>query len=390
MVRIACCLIQNPAIQLALREHPDWRGQPLIVGGLPFEAAPVYDASPEAGAHGVRVGIPLRQAHALCPEARFLPVAEEVYQQTFGDVINILEDFSPTIDIEGLGRTYLDITGIAAEPGFAREIASAVYEGTGLAACLGISNSKLVSRAAALTSRPEAPVVVPSGKEKGFVAALSTSLIPVSDEIKQRLDRLGIRFIGEISRFSRVTLIEEFGSEGAVLYESAQGIDPIPLISWKKPEVLCPQVDLYPPATASEEILSPCRVALDRLQAYIKASGKACREIDVSIIYSSGGAQGRKFPIKEPSSDTLVLNRIKDWIENMGLPSPVSPIKLSLLLAREQGKRLSLFGQEKARKHLARVTHDLKTRFGYHPIKRVQEDPAAIVPEQQFKLLEIE
>ncbi len=68
----------------------------------------------------------------------------------------------------------------------------------------------------------------------------------------------------------------------------------------------------------------------------------------------------------------------------------MSQIKLSPLLAREQDKRLSLFGQEKARKHLARVTHDLKTRFGYQPIKRVPEDPAAIVPEQRFQLLEIE
>ncbi len=55
----------------------------------------------------------------------------------------------------------------------------------------------------------------------------------------------------------------------------------------------------------------------------------------------------------------------------MGLPSPVSQIKLSLLLTREQGKGLSLFGQEKSRNHLARVTHDLETRFGYQPLKRI-------------------
>lgn len=58
-MRIACVLIHNFAVQVAIVGSPQLDGQPSIIGGLPFEAKTVYDASPQAIACGVKPEVPV-------------------------------------------------------------------------------------------------------------------------------------------------------------------------------------------------------------------------------------------------------------------------------------------------------------------------------------------
>ena len=89
-MRIACVFIHHLAVQIALDEEPGLNGKPLIMGGLPFEAKPVLDASLEAISCGVKPGMPLREARALCPEAVFLTTDGGTYKQAFEKVLQVL------------------------------------------------------------------------------------------------------------------------------------------------------------------------------------------------------------------------------------------------------------------------------------------------------------
>jgi DNA polymerase-4 len=55
------------------QRDPSLRGRPVVIGETPDQRKAVLDCSPEAEAHGVRIGMPLRQALALCRDAIFLP-----------------------------------------------------------------------------------------------------------------------------------------------------------------------------------------------------------------------------------------------------------------------------------------------------------------------------
>ena len=50
-------------------DHPEWRGKPVIVGGLPEERGVVSTASYEARPFGVHSAMPSAQAMRLCPHA---------------------------------------------------------------------------------------------------------------------------------------------------------------------------------------------------------------------------------------------------------------------------------------------------------------------------------
>jgi DNA polymerase-4 len=62
------------------RDHPDYRGKPVIVGGSPDRRGVVATASYEARRYGVHSAMPSRTAQRLCPDAIFLHARFEVYR----------------------------------------------------------------------------------------------------------------------------------------------------------------------------------------------------------------------------------------------------------------------------------------------------------------------
>jgi len=390
-MRIACVLIHNLAIQLALTSDPTLRGRPLVIGGLPLETQPVYDASAEAIACGIKHGMLLYQASGLCPEATFLPSDERRYEEVFEEVVNILEKFSPVVDIEELGCVYLDVSGVHSEQSLAREISASISADTGLGSCLGICSGKFFSRVAALTSRPGAPVVVSEGKEEDFIAAFSIDFLPCSAETREHLQMLGIRFIGQLSEFSKEALVAQFGRDGILVRELAHGIDRTSLTARKKPEVVVDAVEIDPPAVAYVELLQSCQVMLERMLSSIKAQGKVCREVLLRISFTAGAVQERRLYLKEATGSTAtILSRLRTWLESIMFPAPAIEVGLSLFPVREQGKRLYLWPeQQRMRKGLSKAASEFRLRFGYQPLKKVQTvEPSPIIPERRFRLID--
>jgi nucleotidyltransferase/DNA polymerase involved in DNA repair len=363
-----------------------------VIGGLPFEEKPVYDASPEAIAYGVKAGMPLHEAYALCPTAKFLSTKHEQYKQIFEEVADVLERFSPVVDIEKPGCAYFDISGVQDEMNLCQNVLRDLSADTGLSACLGVSSGRFFSRIAAFTSKPEMPVIVSPGQEKYFVAPFSIDLLQSSNESKKRLHFLGIRFIGDLTHFPREALVAQFGSDGSLMHDLAHGIDRSPLVPRAKPEVAAHSIRLSSPAVSLIEILRACEIILVRLFSGVKRQGKVCREVTLTLVFTSGMWEKRKLALKEPtSSSRLIVSRLQTWLESIRLPSPVIEVGLSLSLTREQGKKLSLWPDNgRSQEGLIKAARELKLRFGHQPIKKARRvRPKPILPEREFILTDV-
>ncbi|MBI4286332.1 MAG: hypothetical protein HY670_10630 [Chloroflexi bacterium] len=387
-MRIACVVINNLPVQVELCHNPDWRGQPLVIGGLPFEDKPVLDASPEAAASGVARVMSLRQAYALCPEAKFLPADGKRYEQAYEEVLSVLENFSPIIDAEKPGCACLDVAGVQNEAVLTRDMVSRIRADTRLDATAGISGGKFFAHAAALVATPEASVILAPGRERDFIASFSIDLLPCSDEAKERLRFLGIRFISQLSRFPREMLVTQFGSEGMTLHNLSHGIDPTPLIPRKKPQIVEDTIEFDPPIDSYLDILRAGDAVLGKLLADVKAHGKLCREITVRLSFASGTQEAQRLPLKEATiASDVIVRRLETWLESREFPAPVSGMTISLWLTKEPGKHPTLWPHERVRRELDRLTGELKLRFGYQPLKQIViKDPTAFIPERRFAL----
>ena len=387
-MRVACVLIHNFAIQVAMINDPQLRGQPLIIGGSPFEAKTVYDASPEAIACGVEPGIPLRQAYVLCPEARFLPLDEKRYKETFEQVLTILEGLSPVVEVQQLGCAYFDATGVNSEYDLAHKIRECIFSQTKLNACVGISSNKFLSRTGAFVAKPEASVIIPLGKEKEFIAPFSIEFLPCSVETKKRLHLLGIHIMDQLAQFSREALGAQFGSDGTIAYGLARGIDNSPLVPRNKLRFISDAIEFEVPLSTSQQLVAAMQGILDRLVAQVKSEGKACYKIKLQLRFPSGSLLQRGLSPKDTTaSREAITARLATLLEGISLPEPVSGMEVSLELGQEQGKELHLLPQEgRNRQKANKVARLLKMRFGHQPLKKaLVTDPDALLPERRFR-----
>lgn len=391
-MRIACVFIHNIAVQITLAEEPGLHGKPIIIGGLPFEVKPVLDASLEAMSCGVKPGMPLREARSFCPEAVFLTPDEKKYKQAFDRVLHVLDKFSPVIEIEKLGCAYIDVTGVENEQELASELISSVSSGVGLKASAGITNGKFFSLTAAHMSKPGTLRVVPADDEEKFIQTFSIDFLNCRPETKERLRLLGIRLIGQLRNFTSEALVAQFGDEGERVYQLANGVDANPLISKKRDDIISISADVEIPATQVSELLATCQSILEEPFQEIRAQGKVSREVQVQITFDSGNSKVKRLTLKENTSQIkVILARIKAWLESGAFSRPVTQVTLSLWLTSDNGERLSFWSEQNEKgRRLSHMAGELKTRFGYQPLKKVQEiDPDTIVPERRFALTDI-
>ena len=78
--------------------HPQWRGKPVVVGGVPGDRrAVVSTASYEARKFGIHSAMPLARAVELCPNAIFVRGDHKTYAEFSEKIMRIFSDFSPDV-----------------------------------------------------------------------------------------------------------------------------------------------------------------------------------------------------------------------------------------------------------------------------------------------------
>src|SRR5437667_9368563 len=98
-------------VSVERRKDPALLAKPVIVGGVPGERGVVASASYEARGYGVRAGMPLGQAAALCPKAVFLHGDHAAYEVASAEVMGLLCKFAPRVEPVSMDEAFLDLTG---------------------------------------------------------------------------------------------------------------------------------------------------------------------------------------------------------------------------------------------------------------------------------------
>src|SRR4051812_48567108 len=92
------------------RDHPAYKGLPIIVGGLAEERGVVATASYEARAFGIRSALPTKKALQLCPHVIVVRPRFDVYSQVSQQIRGIFKRYTELIEPLSLDEAYLDVT----------------------------------------------------------------------------------------------------------------------------------------------------------------------------------------------------------------------------------------------------------------------------------------
>lgn len=219
---------------VAQRDHPEWRGKPVIVGGHSTRRGVVASASYEARAFGVRSAMPLYRAYELCPQAIRVPVEMEKYRAINAQLRALWERFAPVVEPVGFDEAYLDMTGTERLLGPLESVAYALRDAiaceTGLSASVGGGTSKLLAKVASKAAKPAGICIVRPGEESAWLHPREVGILPgVGERMQDRLRQLGITTVGQLAGVSLSFLRAHFGDQGEELYQIARGQDPRPV-----------------------------------------------------------------------------------------------------------------------------------------------------------------
>lgn len=209
--------------------NPALVGKPVAVGGAEWGRGVVSSASYEARAHGVRSAMPMGRARQLCPGLVVVSGSMEVYTKYSRRIRELLEEFTPLVQMASQDEAYMDLTGTERLWGpplaAAEKVRARVAGATGLPCSVGLATNKLVAKVASGLCKPSALLHVPPGSEEAFLAPLPVRRLPgVGPKAAERLRELGITCIGDIARMGGDRLQRLFGNHGFALAERARGI----------------------------------------------------------------------------------------------------------------------------------------------------------------------
>jgi DNA polymerase IV (DinB-like DNA polymerase) len=216
------------------REHPEIKGKPVVIcvySGRGGDSGAVSTSNYEARKLGVKAGIPIYRAKKLAPDAVFLPVNMELYRSISDEVMEVLRSYCKKFEQESVDEAFCEFTGKVS--GFdeakllAARIKDEIKQKTGLTCSVGVAPNKLVAKVASDFRKPDGLTVVKPEEVLQFLAPLKiTDLIGVGKKTGERLNELGVKTIGDLSKLSKDDLIREFGqAKGAWLKQASQGVD---------------------------------------------------------------------------------------------------------------------------------------------------------------------
>ena len=232
--------------------NPELKGKPVLVGGSGARGV-VASCSYEARAFGVRSAMSSSQANRLCPTAIWVSGDHGLYGEYSGRVHECFQRITPIVEGVALDEAFLDVTGSLRLLGTSQQIASAlradINNATGLTCSVGIASSKLLAKLASECAKPslpgKPPRSVPVGAERLETGVVQVTpgaevrflhshpieaLWGVGPATKARLDRYGVRTVGDLAAMPRDSVINALGrSNGAHLFALANGIDDRPV-----------------------------------------------------------------------------------------------------------------------------------------------------------------
>ncbi len=210
--------------------NPALKGKPVVVGGKSDERGVVSAASYEARKFGVHSAMPLRTAYQHCPQAIFVEGHPERYREYSGRVFEILNRFSPVVEMASIDEAYVDMTGTERLHGPPLRAAHGLHEAirttTGLNSSIGIATSRLVAKIASDQAKRNGILHVLPGVEARFLAPLEVRRIPgVGKVMEKNLHSIGIRRIGDLAALDEKDLGARFGKWGLALAGKSLGLD---------------------------------------------------------------------------------------------------------------------------------------------------------------------
>lgn len=316
------------------RDHPEYRGKPVIVGSPPNARGVVSTCSYEARKYGVRSAMPSREAYRLCPQGIFVQGNHARYCEVSRQIMEIFERFTPIIEPLSIDEAYLDVSGATRIFGngmeIGRKIRETIRKELDLAASVGVGPGKFVAKLCSELAKPDgiksAPFDMPSLME--FLAPLPVgSLFGVGKASRELLGKFGFHTIGDIQNASAESLRFAVGNHLAeYLRRLAFGEDPSPVNTEREEQSISREHTFGTDCSDPEILRRKLRELTEDVGQRLRKAGKWANTAKLKLRWSDFTTISRQKRFSNSAKDDFTLFEAAD--EMFRREKLIAPVRL--------------------------------------------------------------
>ncbi len=297
------------------REHPEWRGKPLVVGSSPNERGVVATCSYEARQFGIRSAMSSREAGRRCPHAIFTPGNYALYEEVSRQVFEIFERYTPLVEPLSIDEAFLDISGALRLFGSPAEIASSIRSdlrrSLQITGSVGIAHNMFLAKLASDMQKPDGQTEVPRDPEavREFLAPLPVRrLWGVGPVTAATLHRANLHTVRDIQQCPLPRLCRLIGDSLAnhisrlAVGEDFREVDPTSV------EKSISREHTFDNDTADRALLeTTLRELVDDVGRQVRQSGRFATVARLKLRWSDFTTITRQRPFDTPAIDDFTL-----------------------------------------------------------------------------------
>ncbi len=356
--------------------------------------------SAAAGRAGIRAGMTLAEARAICAEVHeYLWNDVAIAGATTEMTAQLLAASPQVTPVAGTpGMWWVGASGFGGrggERGLAyalRRIAARWHPRPRVA----IADSCVAARAATWSGTSfqqgddrSLVCIVPHGHDAGYLAPAPLALVPMGDELRLALQALGLCTVGSFAALSAEDVERRWGAEGLHAWRLARGEDHRRPVLARVPDLPVVDAELPMPATTIEPILFLVRAALDRLTTHLAARGQAVAALSITLslddrrgalpanALARAHTVTREIRLARPvARSTPIFERCRALLDTWPLTAPAIGVGVSIVtaapLSGEQGDLLNAAWRDAAAVDaaLARLRAELGPNVVVKPVAR--------------------
>ena len=346
--RILSLWFPRLAAERALRLRRDALPLPFAVVGDQNGAQVLTSLNDQAEASGLRLGQPLRDAHALCP-GLLTKAADPMAEAAFLTILRRWAGkFSPWVAEEPPASLVIDLTGCAHLFGGEVPLLAEVEQDCarlGLTVRAGVADTRgaawalaryagrfpeparngdaIDQEARATRSRAtkrrgwerggDAPgpttgttpqgVIAGPGQARQALARLPLAALRLAPDVIDGLTRLGLRRVEEVMDLPRAALARRFGSDTLRRVDQALGLEPEPIAPARAPLHFATRLTLPEPIGLGSDIVAGLDRLLPPLCAKLARAGRGTRRVRLQAFRSDGQVQRVEVGLARPANE---------------------------------------------------------------------------------------
>ena len=362
-------------------ESIDIRTIPSIIGGDEAQRKGVVLAKSNiAKQFGIQTGEPIYFARKKCPNMQVLQGDFKIYYKYSNALYNLLLEYTDKIERFSIDECFLDMTEYLPKGknliDIAYEINKRVKEEFGFTVNIGISENKLLAKMASDFEKPDKVHTLWKEEIQSKMWKLPISeLFMVGRKSIPKLQKMGIKTIGDLAKKEQKDLIKTFGKYGKMIWEYSSGID-LSEVNYEeeKPKGIGNSITLPYDYANVEKIEEVLLALVEQVTYRLRKHDLLANVVNVQIKTNEFKTLSHQRKLDFSTDSTrLIQEMAKKLLKEMynNVPIRLIGIRVDQLVEKEQ-RQISLFEntENEKQKKIDSVVDKIKQKYGYETITR--------------------